>query len=37
VPIPGPGGEYAAAYYQPATDTTEARIGAYTLPTKLSG
>jgi hypothetical protein len=35
VPIPGPGGEYAAAYYEPATDTAEAKIGAYSLPTKL--
>jgi len=34
-PIPGPGGEYAVAYYVPATETTEAKIGAYSLPTKL--
>ncbi|MBW3607597.1 MAG: hypothetical protein KY463_04465 [Actinobacteria bacterium] len=35
VPIPGPGGEYSAAYVAPATETAEAKLGAYTLPTKL--
>lgn len=35
VPIPGPGGEYSAGYVAPATDTEPAKIGAYSLPTKL--
>ena len=35
VPIPGPGGEYSAGYVAPATETEPAKIGAYSLPTKL--
>ena len=31
VPVPGPGGEYAVAYW----DAAGAKIGAYSLPTKL--
>jgi hypothetical protein len=35
VAIPGPGGEYSAAYLEPATETEPAKVGAYSLPTKL--
>ncbi|MDQ3722372.1 MAG: hypothetical protein M3376_04745 [Actinomycetota bacterium] len=35
VPIPGPGGEYGAAYIVPATETEAEKIGAYSLPAKL--
>jgi hypothetical protein len=31
VPVPGPGGEYAAAYW----DAAAGKIGNYSLPTKL--
>ena len=35
VPIPAAGGEYSAAYWVPPTETEPAKLGAYSLPTKL--